>query len=244
MSKNNKKASSSSSSLKERIKKHLSESSTSEKKPLENKFSKNQKQPLETQGRENEKDLGMQSKAKAKELEEQFQQKTKNNLKSQIQDETTELEAQIKAKTKEFLYLQAEFENFKKQSFKERQQLMKYGASYLIQALADEVLDDLDRCLLSSSEDSQEIKKGLSMVHKKLQEVFIRFGIKTINPEGQVFDPNYQEALGQESSVDVPEGHVIKTFKPAYKLYDKVIRPAQVLVSKEVSKPADSSNDK
>ena len=164
-----------------------------------------------------------------------------DKLKPKIQQESSSKKddanraEQLKQKEKEYLYLQAEFENYKKQTFKEKKELLQYGAQPFVQSLVEDVLDDLERSLLSDSKTIEEIKKGLEIIYKKLQDTLSRFGITAIDPQGQAFDPSYQEALSQEVTKEVPPGHVLTTFKKAYKLHDKVIRPAQVVVAKDDS---------
>jgi len=136
---------------------------------------------------------------------------------------------------KEFLFLRAEFENYKRRAREEKQALIKYSGEEFISALATEVLDDLERALLASFNEKQtveDLQKGLQMIDKKLKKLFEQSGVKVLDPKGEAFDPSYQEALSYVEKPDLPEDQVVQTFKKAYKLHDKVIRPAQVVVSK------------
>lgn len=141
----------------------------------------------------------------------------------------------LKQALEDNLYLRAEFENFKRRSLEEKSQLIRYSGKEFISALADEVLDDLDRAVLSSIEKKsyEDLQKGLKMIHKKLSQVFTRFGVEVLDPLGQVFDPSYQSALSSIKTSKIPENHVAETFKKAYKLHGKVIRPAQVVLAKK-----------
>ncbi len=149
--------------------------------------------------------------------------------------ERQELEEKLKKSLENNLYLRAEFENFKRRAGEEKIHLIRYGGESLIQSLANEVLDDLDRAMLSAEKEKsfENLKKGLEMIQKKLSQVLSRFGVETLDPKGKAFDPAYQEALSYIKTSDFPEGHVAETFKKAYKLHGKVIRPAQVVLAKK-----------
>ncbi len=133
------------------------------------------------------------------------------------------------------LYLRAEFENFKRRSAEEKRELARYSGERLLLSLANEVLDDLDRAMASAQEKPsfEGLKQGLEMIQKKLSQVFHNLGVEVLDPTGQAFDPSYQEALSHIPTSQFPEGYVAETFKKAYKLHDKVIRPAQVILAKK-----------
>ena len=152
--------------------------------------------------------------------------------------EQSALNEKLKQAVNDNLYLRAEFENFKKRSAKEKSQLIRYSGEQLISTLADEVLDDLDRAIHSAEKEGsfENLKRGLDMIHKKLLQVLNRFGVEILDPTGEVFDPSHQEALSYIKTSQTPEGHVAKTFKKAYKLHDRVIRPAKVVLAKKEEK--------
>ena len=143
------------------------------------------------------------------------------------------LEAQLAEVKKDYLYLKADFENYKKNVLKEKSNLIQYGGQRLISSLADEVLDDFERAFRSSSgkQSLENFKEGMGLIHSKFSKVLKNFGVTVIDPTGQPFDPRYHEALSRQKSNEVPEGHVIVVIKKAYKLHDRLIRPAQVVVS-------------
>ncbi len=148
-----------------------------------------------------------------------------------------QIKQQLKQAQDNYLYLKAEFENFKKQSFKEKQDIVRYASESFITSFVEDVLDDLERALSSSSnnETLEEFQKGIELILKKLHKTFKNFGIEVIDPVGKPFDPSYQEALSREKTSKVDEGHVSITFKKAYKLHDKIIRPAQVVVAEKAT---------
>lgn len=147
------------------------------------------------------------------------------------------LKTQLEEVKKDYLYLKADFENYKKNVLKEKSDLIKYGGQSLVSSLAEEVLDDFERAFQSSGKKQslESFKKGMSLIHAKFGKILKQFGVTASDPTGQPFDPQYHEALSRQYSDKIPEGHVIATLKKAYKLYDRLIRPGQVIVSAGIS---------
>lgn len=146
------------------------------------------------------------------------------------------LTQQLEKSKQEYLYLAADFENFRKNAIKERSDLVKYGNERLLRELL-EVVDNFERALKSdSSSDSQEsFKSGIELIHQELMQLLHKFGVQEVEALGQPFDPNLHEALSSEPTNATPPGHVTQVFKRAYKLNDRLLRPAQVVVAVEAS---------
>jgi molecular chaperone GrpE len=154
------------------------------------------------------------------------------------QKKIEDLKALAEKNKNDYLYLRAEFDNYKKHAIKERSELVKFGAErLLIEVLS--VMDNFDRALdmKVTPENVDTYVKGVNMTANELKSMVQKFGVVEINCEGSPFDPMIQEALGAEETDLVKEGHVFKVYKKAYKLHDKIIRPAQVIVAKAVTKP-------
>ena len=149
--------------------------------------------------------------------------------------EISALTDKLKQAESDNLYLRAEFENFKKRSLEEKYRALQYEGEKFISSLATEVLDDLERALSASQENRslEDLQKGLEIIHKKTIKLLNRFGVEILDPTGKIFDPSYQEALSFVRDSKFPEDYVAETFKKAYKMHDKVIRPAQVIVVKK-----------
>jgi molecular chaperone GrpE len=132
----------------------------------------------------------------------------------------------------EFLYLKAEFENYKRNALKERSELLKFGAERIARDVL-EVMDNFERALQVkiSSETLQTFKVGVEMTAKELKEVLTKHGIQEVPSEGHPFNPLHHEAISSEPSTTIPNGHVSRVFKKPYKLHDKVIRTGQVVVA-------------
>lgn len=132
----------------------------------------------------------------------------------------------------EYLYLKAEFENYKRNALKERTELLKFGAERVTRDLLD-VVDNFERALQVklSPETLHTFQVGIEMTAKELKEALGKHGVHEIPSEGQAFNPTYHEAISSEPSSTIPEGHVTRVFKKPYKLHDKIIRMGQVIVA-------------
>lgn len=132
----------------------------------------------------------------------------------------------------DFLYLKAEFENYKRNAIKERADLLKFGAERIARDILD-VVDNFERALLVklSTETIQTFKVGIDMTAKELKELLGKHGVQEIPSEGQAFNPAHHEAISSEPTAAVPAGHVARVFKKPYKLHDKVLRMGQVVVA-------------
>jgi molecular chaperone GrpE len=149
----------------------------------------------------------------------------------------TELEQSNKDRDKwksDFLYLKAEFDNYKRNAIKERAETLKYGSERVIVDFL-QIMDNLDRALQMDINEKNvaSFRKGMEMVATEMRAILQRLGVTDIPSEGVPFDPNIHEALTSEDSTSVPAGHVTQVFRKPYKLHDKVIRTGQVVVARE-----------
>jgi molecular chaperone GrpE len=146
------------------------------------------------------------------------------------------LKAELDKVRKEFLYLYAEFENYKKNSIKERSDLRKYGAERLVADLLS-VVDIFETALAldNTSENAAAFRKGIEMTAYELKQVLTRNGVEEQPALGLAFNPIVHEALSSEETGEFPEGHVSRVFKKPYKLHDRLVRPGQVVVARPKS---------
>lgn len=144
----------------------------------------------------------------------------------------------------EYLYLRAEFENFKKQVIKERSDLRKYGWERVAADLLG-VLDIFETALASETTPATlaNFRKGIEMTASELKGVLQRHGVTEIPSNGQPFDPAFHEALSSEETDAAKPGTITQVFKKAYRLHDRVIRPGQVVVAKAKSAGTGSANN-
>lgn len=141
-----------------------------------------------------------------------------------------DLEAQVKDKEAKYLYLYAEFENFKKRAIKERSDLIKFGWESLARELL-QVIDNLERALahMPASTDKTLID-GLHMVLNQFRATMQQGGVHAIEAVEKPFDPNFHEAVAQAES-EHPEGTIVQEHAKGYTLHGRLLRPARVVVS-------------
>lgn len=147
-----------------------------------------------------------------------------------LQKKIEELEAQVKEKEQKYLYLYAEFENFKKRAVKERSDLLKFGWESLAHDLL-QVVDNLERAIAHMPAGSDKaITDGIQMVLNQFMGALNRQNVQPIESVHQVFDPNLHEAVGSEPS-EHPSGTIIKEQLRGYTLHGRLLRPARVIIS-------------
>ncbi len=132
------------------------------------------------------------------------------------------------------LRVSADFENFKKRSFRESEDFRKYANELLLLELLS-VVDNLERAIQSTNSENNAagcVIEGVEMTLKALLKIFEKFSVKLIGAVGKPFDPNFHQAMMQETSDLFPENTVIREFQKGYLLHDRLLRPSMVVVSK------------
>jgi molecular chaperone GrpE len=146
--------------------------------------------------------------------------------------------AQIQADLERFrdlaLRSQADFDNFRKRSAREKEDAVRYANSSLLERLIP-IIDNFELGLAAAagSAENSPILAGMSMVAKQLTDFLTEFGVTPIDALGKPFDPNLHEAIAQEVDPKSPEGTVIRQVRKGFKLKDRLLRPANVVVSKK-----------
>jgi molecular chaperone GrpE len=136
----------------------------------------------------------------------------------------------------------ADFENFKKRAARERQEAIRFANESLIGKLLP-VLDHLDQAMQAATQagagdGAPALQTGVAMTLQQLKKILQEAGLEEIDARGQQFDPNWHEAVSQQDSRDVPEGQVIQQLRKGYKLRDRLLRPAAVVVARKPGAPA------
>lgn len=128
---------------------------------------------------------------------------------------------------------QADFENFRKRAAREKEDAVKYANAAFLERLIP-IFDNFELGLAAArtGAENSPILAGMDMVAKQLNDFLLSSGVEPVNGEGQSFDPNVHEAVAQEESADVPEGIIVRQLRKGYKLRDRLLRPATVVVSK------------
>ena len=143
-----------------------------------------------------------------------------------------QLQADLKKAQDELLRQQAEFENFRKRKAREMEEERKYVILPFARDLLP-VVDNLERAIDAASQggDLNSLRDGVKMVAAQLTTVLSQHQCVRIAGVGSEFDPNFHQAIAQEATSEYPAGSVSREAQVGYKLYDRVIRPAQVFVS-------------
>lgn len=144
--------------------------------------------------------------------------------------------AEHEALTEQHLRLQADFENFRRRSLKEKQESFKFGHQNLVKDLLSTV-DNLERALEHGAQNaSSEVKgilEGVELVHREILGVLAKHAVQEISAEGEAFDPAVHEAMGQIPNGEVPANTVLQVLQKGYLIHDRMLRPARVIVSRE-----------
>lgn len=129
----------------------------------------------------------------------------------------------------------AEFDNFKKRAARERQDAIKFANEGLLQKLLP-VLDNFDAALVAAQTgpagNTQSLLTGVTMIQQQFKAALTEAGLEEVDATGKPFDPNIHEAVSQTETADHPDGHVAQQLRRGYKLRERLLRPATVIVAK------------
>lgn len=150
-----------------------------------------------------------------------------------LKDEIRQLKTKNEELSDKFTRLVAEFDNYKKRSDKEYISLIKNANEKLITELLP-VIDDMERSLahLNEKNNFKSLLEGFQLIHKNLVSILEKQGLKPMESLGSEFDPDKHDALMQVENKDVKSNHIVDEHLKGYLFNDKVIRHAQVIVSK------------
>lgn len=146
------------------------------------------------------------------------------------EDKTAELEAQLQEKNDRILRLQADFENFRRRTAKEKEELAAVITQNLLTDLLP-LLDNFERAMAVEQSDVEAFQKGVEMIFTQLREVMEKHGLENIEAEGAAFDPNVHQAVMRVENPDVEDGTITQVLQKGYQAKGRVIRPAMVQVA-------------
>ncbi|MBQ3508420.1 MAG: nucleotide exchange factor GrpE [Peptococcaceae bacterium] len=180
-------------------------------------------------------------------MTEQEKEILEEELAEDVQEETVEetaeeqeealdpekLAADLAELNQRFLRTAADFENYKRRTAQEKDDLLKYSNAKLMGELLP-VLDNFQLALKSpaESQEAQNVVKGVEMIYRQMVQTLEQAGMAKIEAVGQPFDPNLHEAIMQVDDDTVPEDTVVEELRAGYMLKERVIRPSMVKVSK------------
>ena len=153
------------------------------------------------------------------------------NLDESQTDQINDYEQQIEELKNQVLYAKAETENVRRRGFEDAEKTRKYALESFSQELLI-VKDSLEASLSSETIDLTTLKDGVELTLKQLNSVFEKFNIDEINPIDEKFNPNEHQAISMIESEDKEANTILNVLQKGYKLNERVIRPAMVVVSK------------
>jgi molecular chaperone GrpE len=141
-----------------------------------------------------------------------------------------------------YVWLAADFDNYKKRTLKEQEENRKFIAAELLKEFLV-VVDNLERALAALPADDQDkgllsLKQGVDLTLKQFHSLLEKYGVKKIKALGEKFDPRYHQVLFQEAAENVPDETVLEELQSGYLLHDRVIRAAMVKIAKNTGKPS------
>jgi molecular chaperone GrpE len=149
--------------------------------------------------------------------------------KAELEQRLAELEAARDSAIADLQRVAADFDNYRKRMARDHEALVARAAERLVKELLP-VLDDLERALVAAAEHEEaKLEEGVRLVHRELAQVLAREGLVAVDTDG-TFDPHEHEALLTQPS-DEDEGAILEVIQKGYRLGDRVLRPARVVVS-------------
>jgi molecular chaperone GrpE len=144
-------------------------------------------------------------------------------------------EAKAAEATDKLLRLAADFDNFKKRAAREREEALRNGIERVVLRLLP-VADSFEMAMAAANSAQgtsvDSLKAGVDMIQSQLRAVLAEVGAVEVEALGKPFDPAVHEAVSEQEAADVPEGQVLQQLRKGYKLREKLIRPASVVVAK------------
>lgn len=142
------------------------------------------------------------------------------------------LKNELAAANDRYVRLMAEFDNYRRRTANEQLAIIETANGKLLEKLS-EVLDNFERAFAdeNKAKDLEGFEKGMQMIHNQFAKILTDAGLVQIDPTGEPFDPTIHEALMNQPSETVPEGNVVLTFQKGYKIKEKLLKTAKVIVS-------------
>lgn len=149
-----------------------------------------------------------------------------------VEKEVEDLKTQLEKEKKEYLFLMAEFDNYRKRTLKEKSDIIKNAGENVLKGLLP-IMDDFERGIKAAetSSEGEAVKEGMNLIYNKLKKYLNQNGVKEMDPSDDTFDTEKHEAI---TTVPVPDesqkGKIIDTIEKGYTINDKVLRHAKVVV--------------
>ena len=147
----------------------------------------------------------------------------------QAVDETEKLKAEIEEKKNQYLRLQADFENFRRRTRQEKEELGNVVTQTILKDMLP-LLDNFERALASDNKDSEGFHKGVEMIYNQFAEAMKKNGLEYIETEGKKFDPNFHQAVMRVQNPDLEDETIAAELQKGYIVKGRVVRPSMVQV--------------
>ena len=182
--------------------------------------------------KQSEEDAAPEMTALEKRLAEKAAQESDEGADENAGPETlTEAQEAMAELNERIIRLTADFDNFRKRAQREKDEARQFANQGLLEKLLP-VLDNFEMALTAVKDADPSVRDGVQMILDQLLGVLKESGVEPVDAMGQPFDPNLHEALSQEETTEVEEGTVVQQVQRGYKLNDRLVRPARVVVAK------------
>ena len=167
----------------------------------------------------------------ADEAEESASESAEENVEQQDEAaaQIEKLTADLKEKEERVLRLQADFENFRRRTGKEKEELSAVVTQGILKDMLP-LLDNFERAMAAESKDGEAFQKGVEMIFTQFTEILKKNGLEHIEVEGQKFDPNFHQAVMRVQNADMEDDDIAQELQKGYMVKGRVIRPSMVQV--------------
>ena len=153
-----------------------------------------------------------------------------------------EARAEIGDLSERLLRLQADFENFRKRAQREKDEARQFANQSLIEKQLP-ILDNFEMALAAAKDADPALRDGVQMIYDQLLGILRDSGVETIDATGEDFDPNLHEAISQQETTEAEPGTVVEQVQRGYRLHERLVRPARVVVAKAPEAAEQSPED-
>ena len=127
--------------------------------------------------------------------------------------------------------LQAEFENARKRAAREQQDFRDYALADAVRTLLP-VLDSFDRALQTSAGEKSELRNGIELIYRQLQDALTKLGVRPVPAKGELFDPHLHEAVEMVDTTEAKDHQILEELQRGYKMKERLLRPSMVRVAR------------
>ncbi len=151
-----------------------------------------------------------------------------------LENQLAETQAELEKQKKEYLFLAADFDNYRKRTLREKAEIIRNGGENVLKGLLP-IIDDFERGLKAaeqSKDDTGALEEGMTLIYNKLVKYMESMGVKEMKSTGEEFNPDLHEAVAQvPAQGEDMKGKVLDTTEKGYTINDKVLRHAKVVVA-------------